>query len=367
MSGVLNAIIARGFDGPTPVQRYYQGQDQKRAVDNNQRTVDSSLQSADVNRRSAEINQQATQQEMAQNQQAQQQAQAQQAQLQQELGPLEAAYQANPQDPKTLAALQSFAVRAGFIDPKQGANIANIFGLGQQASQGSGFGNVNPGDYSPESLAQYAQTGDFADLRRQYAPAQPVVVNTPGFGVGIVDRNNPSSRVMLSTPENEAAARATVAASTAGAKVDATNNAQAVSDLPRVEANALDMLNVLNQLQSSKSLGWVYGAKSLIPTVPGTPQADAVALWEQVQGKAFLEAFGTLKGGGQITEKEGAKATAAITRLSNRSMSPNAAKLAIKEMRVIVNNGVVRARARAGRKPQAGGTSNEVNFDDLPE
>jgi len=38
-------------------------------------------------------------------------------------------------------------------------------------------------------------------------------------------------------------------------------------------------------------------------------------MFEQIGGGAFLQAFNTLKGGGQITEKEGEKGTAAINRM----------------------------------------------------
>jgi hypothetical protein len=50
--------------------------------------------------------------------------------------------------------------------------------------------------------------------------------------------------------------------------------------------------------------------------VQGSETAGANALLEQVKGKTFLEAFQTLKGGGQITEQEGAKAQAALNRMS---------------------------------------------------
>jgi len=50
----------------------------------------------------------------------------------------------------------------------------------------------------------------------------------------------------------------------------------------------------------------------------GTKAADFYTLLEQVQGGTFMQAFNNLKGAGQITEQEGAKATAAIARLNPR-------------------------------------------------
>ena len=54
--------------------------------------------------------------------------------------------------------------------------------------------------------------------------------------------------------------------------------------------------------------GWSY--------VPGTEAANFASRLDQLQGQAFLQAFESLKGGGQITEVEGKKATDAIARLS---------------------------------------------------
>jgi hypothetical protein len=146
--------------------------------------------------------------------------------------------------------------------------------------------------------------------------------------------------------------RSAQAAASAQGRVAGTAQAEAQADLPRAEANAQDMLNVLNQLERAPGFQYLWGAASYA-TVPGTAQADALAIWEQVQGKAFLEAFSTLKGGGQITEKEGEKATAAITRLSNRRQSPAGARAAIADLRSVVNAALVRAQRKAGQPAQA--------------
>ena len=54
--------------------------------------------------------------------------------------------------------------------------------------------------------------------------------------------------------------------------------------------------------------------------IPGTDARNFQVVLDQINGSAFLQAFETLKGGGQITEVEGNKATAAIARL-NRAQS----------------------------------------------
>ena len=57
------------------------------------------------------------------------------------------------------------------------------------------------------------------------------------------------------------------------------------------------------------------------PIVPGTERAGARSYLDQIGGQAFLQAFESLKGGGQITEIEGTKATTALTRLTDRTIS----------------------------------------------
>jgi hypothetical protein len=68
----------------------------------------------------------------------------------------------------------------------------------------------------------------------------------------------------------------------------------------------------------------------------------------QIEGKAFLEAFESLKGGGAITEIEGAKATQAISRM-NKAQSEVEYVKAARELQDIARKGVERARAKAGQ------------------
>lgn len=78
----------------------------------------------------------------------------------------------------------------------------------------------------------------------------------------------------------------------------------------------------------------------------GTKAKGAQALVDQAQGQAFLQAFDSLKGGGQITEVEGRKATEAIARLQ-RSQSEADFKAAAKELQDLADM----AHQRAGGGP----------------
>lgn len=86
--------------------------------------------------------------------------------------------------------------------------------------------------------------------------------------------------------------------------------------------------------------------------IPGTDTSNFNKRLEQLKGGAFLEAFQTLKGGGQITEVEGRKATAAITRMDTAQSEPEFIEAA-KEFRSILERGLAKARAMGGAAPAA--------------
>ena len=65
-----------------------------------------------------------------------------------------------------------------------------------------------------------------------------------------------------------------------------------------------------------------------------------------------MEAYQGLKGGGQITEVEGAKAQSAISRM-NIGQSEKEFKTAVKEFREVLKVGLERARKKAGLENKA--------------
>jgi len=74
---------------------------------------------------------------------------------------------------------------------------------------------------------------------------------------------------------------------------------------------------------------------------PGTDAADFKAVLDQIGGAAFLQAFESLKGGGQITEIEGKRATDAIARL-NRAQSDDEFKKSLTDLREVMTTGYKR-------------------------
>jgi hypothetical protein len=134
-------------------------------------------------------------------------------------------------------------------------------------------------------------------------------------------------------------------------KIAADTKAQAGAQ--RATEFADSGIGTIDQLLASPGLGKITGWASKIPIIPGTEQAKANALAEQLEGQAFLQAFQSLKGGGAITETEGKKASAAIARLK-RDQSKEDYSAALKELRGIMD--ATRKRA-SGAAPQAAETT----------
>jgi hypothetical protein len=124
---------------------------------------------------------------------------------------------------------------------------------------------------------------------------------------------------------------------------------------PEAISTSKTALTKIDELLAHPGLKPAVGAGGLgtlgIPGVarfiPGTDAADFKARLDEVLGGAFLEAFNTLKGGGQITEKEGEKATAAKTRMSTSQSEKEFIKAA-KDYRQIIEESIERAEKRMG-------------------
>lgn len=125
--------------------------------------------------------------------------------------------------------------------------------------------------------------------------------------------------------------------------------------LPQALQTADDTLKLIDQIRNHPGREYGTGMAGVLPGIPGTSQKDFVTLVDQAKGKAFLEAFASLKGGGQITEVEGRKATEAIARL-DRTQSKEGFLQALDDLEDIVEAGKSRATRRAARaQPAAGG------------
>jgi hypothetical protein len=111
------------------------------------------------------------------------------------------------------------------------------------------------------------------------------------------------------------------------------------------------------------------GFESMFPTAPGSPAADAESRISQLEGQVFMKAIDDLKGSGTITDIEGAKGQAAISRLS-LAQSDEEMKEALEELRGVLNLGV-ESYNRKYQQPSAQQPDAQqgavVDFNSLPE
>jgi hypothetical protein len=135
----------------------------------------------------------------------------------------------------------------------------------------------------------------------------------------------------------------TAAEETAGGKALAENKAA----LPKIEEAANNMLSTIDSLSNDPYLDSMVGSVQgkWLPNV-SSDAARVQSKMDQIGGQSFLQAYNALRGGGQITEVEGKKATEAMSRL-NTAQTEKDYREALAELRGIVATGVSRARAAA--------------------
>jgi hypothetical protein len=141
--------------------------------------------------------------------------------------------------------------------------------------------------------------------------------------------------------------------------------AKAESDLPRAVDQAEATLSLIDRMVGTRPVRdasgkvktpggkphpgftdavgatWKPGAR----LVPGTDAASFQAMYDQATGTAFLQAYETLRGSGQIANEEGKKATAAITRM-NLAQNEKEFTEAAREFQSAIEAGVRRAREK---------------------
>lgn len=147
------------------------------------------------------------------------------------------------------------------------------------------------------------------------------------------------------------------AAGTATGKATAEGQIGAPAAITSAETSIAQIDAVIND----PNLKYAIGLGGLLPPIYGTPQAGTIARIEQLQGTAFLQAFESLKGGGQITEVEGKKATDAIARLS-RAQNETDFKQALEDLKSVIQVGLERAKSKL---PQTGGGAANQDVEDI--
>jgi len=145
------------------------------------------------------------------------------------------------------------------------------------------------------------------------------------------------------------------------------NKAAAAAALPSAIATATQTINLIDDMvgkpeikdkngkviqQATKPRAGFneYVGFTLLPGqrfIEGSDAASFELRQKQIEGKAFLEAFETLRGGGSITEKEGEKGAAAIMRM-NKASSKEEYITAARELQDVLRSGIAIKSAKAG-------------------
>ncbi len=165
-----------------------------------------------------------------------------------------------------------------------------------------------------------------------------------------------------------ASADPSLQAQLAGAKTSATTEAKTETErrleAPQVVQQGEQTIKLVDDLVSSPGFKQAVGASRLlgIQNIPGTSAKDFDVRLDQLKGQQFLQAFESLKGGGQITEVEGKKATDAISRM-NATSSEAEFKKAAKEFQDVIRIGVERAKSRVPSATQANAPKPRMRFD----
>lgn len=129
---------------------------------------------------------------------------------------------------------------------------------------------------------------------------------------------------------------------------------EVAAGLPAIEAASQRALDTVDAIRNHPGKKWGVGVTGIIPGIPGSTQKGFVTLVDQAKGQAFLEAFNSLRGGGQITEAEGRKATEALARL-DRAQRPEDFDAALKDYEDVIRKGLDAARQKAGVSPSPTG------------
>lgn len=152
------------------------------------------------------------------------------------------------------------------------------------------------------------------------------------------------------------------------ARGKALGDAQA--GLPAALQSGLSMIANIDSVISDPNIGWLTGWSGALlypqerdprswtalanplgwlPNSPGIN--DTLARISQIQGQAFMQAYQSLRGAGQISEQEGAKAQEAMTRLANLRQSDAGYMQALFDARREIWSLINVARQRAGLPP----------------
>lgn len=226
------------------------------------------------------------------------------------------------------------------------------------ANGGNSEVGLNPaygvGSDGKPAAIQFSKTGKAVQtqLPEGFSLSKEPIRVDAGTHVNLVD---PITRQVIGVlPKDVAGAEA--------AKEKGSAQGLAEVNLPQTLAVSDQILKTIDQVKDHPGKKYGLGLWSKAPTIPGTPQADFRAAAAQLQGQTFLQAYQTLRGGGAITDIEGAKGTAALARLDQAQTAAEYDK-ALDDFKEVVKTGMERAKAKARGSSAAPAAVTRLKFN----
>lgn len=254
-----------------------------------------------------------------------------------------------PGSPQWNQALGDATFKAGYVAPTSAAPGATLVDPRTGRPTFSAPQNGVQTQYGPNGQATASQVPGFAQAQAGIAGAETAATEAAKAGLDLV--NVPDGQGgTVQMPRSQAVQ----ALGQGGAQPGAAGHTppkqvlDARQDLPKAISQADSMISSIDGMLSHPGLSSAVGMR--VPgatSIPGTEAANFQTRLDQLKGQAFLQAFQSLRGGGQITEVEGKKATDAIGRLSN-NQSEAAFKESMGELRGILEAAKQRAYGMAG-------------------
>lgn len=194
---------------------------------------------------------------------------------------------------------------------------------------------------------QFSSTGEqlVSDLPEGFTLAKGVEKIDAGTHFEIIDKI--TNEVVATVDKN--------VGEVAAEKKLAEMSIEAQQELPATMARANSTVALIDEIINSGAIPNILGdiQGRVLPSTPGARAVigqDGINLLQKIsrlQGSVFLEAFQRLKGGGQITEIEGAKAEASMINLNNRFVDPSAYIGELKTLKNVVLEGQRLAKEKA--------------------
>ena len=140
-----------------------------------------------------------------------------------------------------------------------------------------------------------------------------------------------------------------------GAKEESKKLADMRIALPKTERATTSALKVIDDVLTHPGFSDVIGMPNILTGIFSPPTTDArnfKTKYEQLKGKAFMEAYNGLRGTGSISEAEGMRAETAIAALNDPYISEKEFKRNAEIFKTTMRNGIDNERLQVGQEPR---------------